>query len=59
MNGNSKEGESALAALRLAAAQRNFDLLASSELPGLAMRALEAGSDTPALRELAGELNPT
>ncbi len=59
MNESPKEAESALAALRLAATRRQFDLLPSSELPELAMRALEAGFDSSSIRELAGELHPT
>ena len=50
---------SAIEHLRLAAARRHFDLLASIELPDLASAALEAGLDSPSLRELAGELCPT
>ena len=51
--------ESALAALRLASTRREFERLPSSELPELAVGALEAGFDSPALRQLAGELDPT
>jgi hypothetical protein len=44
---------------RVAAVRRQFDLLPSSELPGLATSALEAGLDSPSLRLLAGEMQPT
>lgn len=59
MNEGPQKAESALATLRLAATRRQFDILPSSELPGLAMLALESGFDSPSLRELAGELHPT
>jgi hypothetical protein len=59
MNESPLEAESALAAFRLAAVRRQFELLPSCELPALAMLALESGLDTPSLRELAGELHPT
>ena len=59
MNESSQEAESALATLRLAATRRQFDLLPSSELPVLAMLALETGFDSSSIRELAGELHPT
>lgn len=59
MNDNSQEAASALDALRFAAVRRQFALLPSSDLPELAMRALEAGLDSPSTRELAGELRPT
>jgi hypothetical protein len=54
-----KPAASAIEKLRFAATRRQFDRLPSSELPELAMFALEAGLDTPSLRELAGELHPT
>ena len=59
MNESSQEAGSTLATLRLAAARRQFDLLPSSELPELAMRALETGFASASIRELAGELHPT
>jgi hypothetical protein len=55
----SPQTASAIEKLRFAATRREFDLLPSSELPELAMAALEAGLDSPSLRELAGEIHPT
>jgi hypothetical protein len=43
----------------VAAARREFDILPSSELPNLAVEALEAGFDSPNLRILAAESHPT
>ena len=59
VNESRQATESAIEKLRLAATRRHFDLLPSSELPQLAMSALEAGLDSPSLRHLAGELHPT
>lgn len=59
MNSDSQQPESGHAKLRLAAARHRLDLLPSSELPVLAISVLEAGCDSPSLRELAGELHPT
>jgi hypothetical protein len=59
VNESSHEAASALDALRFAAVLRQFDLLPSSDLPRLAMLALEAGLDSSSIRELAGELHPT
>ena len=59
MNESQQAAASAVEKLRFAATRREFDRLPSSELPELAMFALEAGLDTPSLRELAGELHPT
>ena len=51
---------SALADLRLIAARLQLDFgIPSSELPDMAVSALEAGVDSPSLRLLAGESHPT
>jgi hypothetical protein len=43
----------------MVAARWVLGLIPSQELPQIATEALEAGLDSPALRELAGELHPT
>jgi hypothetical protein len=45
--------------LRIAAARRAFDELLSSELPALAMAALQAGLETPSVTALACESRPS
>jgi hypothetical protein len=45
--------------MQLAVAKWVLGLLPSNELPDFATQALESGLDTPALRQLAGELQPT
>ena len=44
--------------MQLAVAKWVLGLLTSEELPKIAMDALQNGLDTPALRQLAGELRP-
>ena len=44
--------------MQLAVAKWVLGLLSSEELPEIATCALETGHDTPALRQLAGELRP-
>ena len=44
--------------MQLAVAKWVLGLLSSEELPKIATYALDTGMDTPALRQLAGELRP-
>lgn len=59
MADRSKTTVAATEKLCFAAVRKQLGKLSSSELPHLAMFALEAGLDSPSLRELAGELHPT